>query len=159
MRCPFCHHLETAVKDSRAVEDNACIRRRRHCLECGARFTTVERVQLVPLQVVKKNGKVEPFDRDKLSRSVRLALHKRPITPERIDKVINSLVRQLEAKGETDIPAAAIGEMVMAALKDLDSVAYIRFASVYRDFDLASDFQTAIQDVKPSDDQKQGNGQ
>lgn len=147
MRCPFCNHLETAVKDSRCVEDNACIRRRRHCLECSARFTTIERVQLLPLQVIKKNGKIDPFDRDKLSKSVHLALHKRPIDSDRIDKVINSLVRQLEARGETDIPSATIGEMVMAALKDMDSVAYIRFASIYRDFHLARDFQDAIQDV------------
>lgn len=147
MRCPFCNHLETAVKDSRCVEDNACIRRRRHCLECSARFTTIERVQLLPLQVIKKNGKIDPFDRDKLSKSVHLALHKRPIDSDRIDKVINSLVRQLEARGETDIPSTTIGEMVMAALKDMDSVAYIRFASIYRDFHLARDFQDAIQDV------------
>lgn len=144
MRCPFCGHSDTAVKDSRAVEENSGIRRRRHCLECSARFSTIERVQLIPLQVIKKNGKIEPFERDKLARSLKLALHKRPIHDEKIDRVISSFVRQLETCGETEISSKIIGEMVMQGLSDLDLVAYVRFASVYQHFDLSDDFKYFI---------------
>jgi transcriptional repressor NrdR len=144
MRCPFCGHSETAVKDSRSVEENTGIRRRRHCLECSARFTTVERVQLIPLKVIKKNEDVESFNHDKLANSLRLALHKRPVGEEKIERVISSLVRQLEARGETEISSKIIGEMVMEALSDLDAVAYVRFASVYQDFEAPSDFKDFI---------------
>lgn len=144
MRCPFCGHSETAVKDSRSVEENTGIRRRRHCLECSARFSTIERVQLIPLRVIKKSGKLEAFERDKLAHSLRLALHKRPISEEKIDRVISSLVRQLETCGETEISSQTIGEMVMQGLSDLDSVAYVRFASVYQHFDMPSDFKDFI---------------
>ncbi|MGI4851522.1 MAG: transcriptional regulator NrdR [Janthinobacterium lividum] len=144
MRCPFCGHCDTAVKDSRSVEENAGIRRRRHCLECSARFSTIERVQLIPLRVIKKNGKIESFDRDKLANSLRLALHKRPVKDEKIDRVISSLVRQLETCGETEISSKIIGEMVMQGLGDLDSVAYVRFASVYQHFDVPNDFKDFI---------------
>lgn len=151
MRCPFCGHADTAVKDSRAIEENVGIRRRRHCTDCGARFTTVERVQLVPLRIIKKNGDIEPFDREKLSRSMMLALHKRPIDTERRERVISSIVRQLESCGETDIPSTKIGEMVMQCLFGLDKVAYVRFASVYRDFDVPSDFKNFISNLDLSD--------
>ena len=144
MRCPFCGHSDTAVKDSRSVEENAGIRRRRHCLECSARFSTIERVQLIPLKVIKKSGKIEAFERDKLAHSLRLALHKRPISEEKIDRVISSLVRQLEACGETEITSKTIGEMVMQGLNDLDSVAYVRFASVYQHFEVPNDFKDFI---------------
>ncbi len=144
MRCPFCGHSDTAVKDSRAVEENTGIRRRRHCLECSARFSTIERVQLIPLRVIKKSGKIESFERDKLAHSLSLALHKRPISEEKIDRVISSLVRQLETCGETEISSQTIGEMVMQGLSDLDSVAYVRFASVYQHFDMPSDFKDFI---------------
>ncbi|MBL9028889.1 MAG: transcriptional repressor NrdR [Caedimonas sp.] len=144
MRCPFCGHADTAVKDSRSIEENTGIRRRRHCLECNARFTTVERVQLIPLKVIKKNQDIEPFDRDKLAHSLKLALHKRPVSEEKIDRVISSLVRQLEARGETEIPSGIIGEMVMQVLNDLDAVAYVRFASVYQDFEVPNDFKDFV---------------
>jgi transcriptional repressor NrdR len=148
MKCPFCGHSDTAVKDSRAIEENTGIRRRRHCLECSARFSTVERVQLVLLKVLKKNGEVESFDREKLARSLKLALHRRPVPEEKIDRVLSSLVRQLEARGETEIPTSTIGEMVMQALKDLDSVAYVRFASIYQHFEAVSDFGDFIGSLK-----------
>ncbi len=148
MRCPFCGHLDTSVKDSRVVDDGTSIRRRRHCTECSARFSTIERVQLLPLKVIKKNDTIEVFDRDKLARSVQLALHKRPVEQERIERVISSIVRQLEARGELDIPSSAIGEMVMEALQDLDSVAYVRFASIYKDFHVAEDFSQFIGELK-----------
>lgn len=144
MRCPFCGHADTAVKDSRSIEENTGIRRRRHCLECNARFTTVERVQLIPLKVIKKNQDIEPFDRDKLAHSLKLALHKRPVSEEKIDRVISSLVRQLEARGETEISSGIIGEMVMQVLNDLDAVAYVRFASVYQDFEVPNDFKDFV---------------
>ena len=140
MRCPYCGGLETQVKDSRPSDDNAAIRRRRVCPACGGRFTTFERVQLRELTVIKKNGQREPFDRDKLARSIYVALRKRPVEGERVERVINSMVRQLESSGESEIPTDVIGGLVMEALASLDQVAYIRFASVYRNFREAKDF-------------------
>ena len=140
MRCPFCGHAESQVKDSRPSEDNAAIRRRRFCTECGGRFTTFERVQLRELTIVKRSGRRTPFDRDKLVRSIAIAIRKRPIDAERSDRMVSSIVRQLESWGETDIPSSVVGEMVMKALKGLDEVAYVRYASVYRDFRETSDF-------------------
>lgn len=141
MRCPFCGHDDTQVKDSRPTEDSGAIRRRRFCASCGQRFTTIERVQLRELTVVKRDGRRVPFDRDKLARSIRVAVRKRPIQEERIERIVNGIVRQLEASGETDIPTKQIGELVMDTLKELDSVAYVRFASVYRDFRETKDFE------------------
>ena len=140
MRCPNCASLDTQVKDSRPTEDSSVIRRRRVCLACNFRFTTFERVQLRELVVIKRNGRRVPFDRDKLLRSVQIALRKRPVEPDRVERIINSLVRQLESSGETDIPSDVIGGLVMEALASLDQVAYIRFASVYRNFREAKDF-------------------
>ena len=140
MRCPFCGNEDTQVKDSRPSEDGTAIRRRRSCASCGQRFTTVERVQLRELTVVKSDGRRVPFDREKLSRSIRIALRKRPVQEERMERVLNGIVRQLEAAGETDIPSRQIGELVMETLKAVDEVAYVRFASVYRDFRQARDF-------------------
>ena len=140
MRCPSCGSLDTQVKDSRPTEDSSVIRRRRVCLSCNFRFTTFERVQLRELTVIKKNGQREPFERDKLARSVYTALRKRPFEPDRVERIINSLVRQLESSGETDIPSDMIGGLVMEALASLYQVAYIRFASVYRNFREAKDF-------------------
>ena len=131
MRCPFCGHDDTQVKDSRPTEDNTAIRRRRACPECGARFTTFERVHLRELTVVKANGKREVFEREKMERSMRIALRKRPVEEDRISRVVTSMVRRLETMGETEIPAAQVGELVMEALRSLDPVAYVRFASVY----------------------------
>ena len=139
MRCPFCAHEDSQVKDSRPSEDGAAIRRRRQCEECGARFTTFERVQLRELTVVKKNGEREPFDRDKLSRSISIACRKRDVPPERIDRLISSIQRQLETRGD-EVTASRIGEAVMDGLRTLDHVAYIRFASVYKDFSEPGDF-------------------
>ena len=144
MRCPFCGNDETQVKDSRPAEDNASIRRRRFCPGCDARFTTFERVQLRELTVVKSDGQRETFDREKLLRSMRIALRKRPVDADRIDRVVNSLVRQLESSGESDIPTKAIGEMVMAHLLAFDQVAYVRYASVYRDFHEAAEFNKLV---------------
>lgn len=144
MRCPFCSHEDTAVKDSRPTEDNAAIRRRRQCPNCGARFTTFERVQLRELTVIKNNGQREPFERDKLVRSMTLALQKRPVDAERIDRVVNSIQRRLESSGESEIPTKVIGELVMDALANLDKVAYVRFASVYRNFREARDFEEFV---------------
>eukprot|EP01012_Entosiphon_sulcatum_P027723 TRINITY_DN33446_c0_g1_i1.p2 TRINITY_DN33446_c0_g1~~TRINITY_DN33446_c0_g1_i1.p2 ORF type:complete len:155 (-),score=29.88 TRINITY_DN33446_c0_g1_i1:181-645(-) len=149
MRCPFCGHEDTQVKDSRPTEDNSAIRRRRFCPSCSARFTTFERVQLRELTVVKSSGQREPFDRDKLLRSMRIALRKRPIDADRIDRVVNSLVRQLESSGENEIPSKQIGEMIMAALQTLDQVAYIRYASVYKDFREAADFNEFVEQLTP----------
>ena len=140
MRCPFCGHAESQVKDSRPSEDNAAIRRRRFCTECGGRFTTFERVQLRELTIVKRAGRRTPFDREKLVRSIAIAIRKRPIDAERSDRMVSGIVRQLESWGETDIPSSVVGEMVMKALKGLDEVAYVRYASVYRDFRETSDF-------------------
>jgi transcriptional repressor NrdR len=148
MKCPFCGNENTAVKDSRSIEDNTAIRRRRHCLECSARFSTVEHVQLLPLKVVKKNGIVEPFQREKLLRSFLIALHKRPIESERIDRIVNSIVRRLESRGETEIQANTIGELVMETLSDLDAVAYVRYASVYKNFHEPSDFNRFVSELQ-----------
>jgi transcriptional repressor NrdR len=144
MRCPFCGNEDSQVKDSRPTEDGAAIRRRRQCPACGGRFTTFERIQLRELTLVKKSGKREVFDRDKLARSIEIACRKRPIAPERIERMVNGLVRQFESTGEPEIEADQVGEMVMAALRALDPVAYIRFASVYRDFREARDFETFV---------------
>jgi len=149
MRCPFCGNEDTQVKDSRPTEDNSAIRRRRFCPSCSARFTTFERVQLRELTVVKSAGQREPFDRDKLLRSMRIALRKRPIDADRIDRVVNSLVRQLESSGESEIPSKQIGERIMEALQTLDQVAYIRYASVYKDFREASDFNEFVEQLAP----------
>ncbi len=140
MRCPFCGGLDTQVKDSRPTDDSGAIRRRRVCPDCAGRFTTFERVQLRELTVVKKSGRRAPFDREKLARSVQIALRKRPVESERVDRMINGLVRQLESSGEAEVPSDTIGELVMQGLKNLDEVAYVRFASVYRNFREARDF-------------------
>jgi transcriptional repressor NrdR len=140
MRCPFCGHDETQVKDSRPSEDGAAIRRRRLCPQCEGRFTTFERVQLRELTIVKRSGRRSPFDRDKLARSLMIALRKRPVEPERIERMISTIVRQLESMGETEVSSSAIGELVMKQLKQLDDVAYVRYASVYRDFRETQDF-------------------
>ncbi|MGF1550100.1 MAG: transcriptional regulator NrdR [Sphingomonadaceae bacterium] len=141
MRCPFCAHENSQVKDSRPAEEGAAIRRRRQCEECGARFTTFERIQLRELSVVKAEGRREPFERAKLERSVMIACRKRPVDQERIEKLVSSIQRRLETSGESEIASDRIGAMVMEGLKAVDSVAYIRFASVYKDFGEASDFE------------------
>ena len=140
MRCPFCGHEDTQVKDSRPTDDNSAIRRRRYCPSCGSRFTTFERVQLRELTILKRSGRRSPFDREKLVRSISIATRKRPVDPERVERMVNGIVRQLESQGETELPSSAVGEMVMKALKSLDDVAYVRYASVYRDFRETSDF-------------------
>lgn len=147
MRCPYCQSEDTQVKDSRPTEDGAVIRRRRICPVCGGRFTTFERVQLRELMVIKKSGRRVPFDREKLMRSVDLALRKRNINPDRIERAISGIVRQLESSGEQEIPTEDIGRFVMEALKGIDDIAYIRFASVYRNFRTASDFHNIIDEV------------
>ncbi len=144
MRCPFCSHEDTQVKDSRPTEDNHAIRRRRQCANCSARFTTFERVQLRELIVVKGNGQRETFDRDKVLRSMSIALRKRPVEPDRIERVVNGIVRRLESIGEAEIPSKVVGEMVMDALAGLDQVGYVRFASVYRNFHEARDFEEFV---------------
>lgn len=144
MRCPFCGHSDTHVKDSRPTEDNTAIRRRRACPDCGARWTTFERVHLRDLTVIKKNGQRVPFDRDKLESSMRISLRKRSVDAERVERVISGIVRRLESSGETDIPSDAIGEAVMDALANLDSIAYVRFASVYKNFREVRDFEDFI---------------
>jgi transcriptional repressor NrdR len=144
VRCPFCGFADTQVKDSRPTEDGSAIRRRRVCTECNGRFTTFERVQLRELVVVKKSGRRVPFDRDKLMRSIQVALRKRPVDPERVERLVSGIVRQLEASGEAEIPAENVGRIVMEALKALDDVAYVRFASVYRNFREAKDFEQLI---------------
>ena len=141
MRCPFCAHEDSQVKDSRPSEDGASIRRRRECQDCGARFTTFERVQLRELTVVKSENRREPFDRAKLERSVAIAVRKRPVPQERIDKLVSSIQRQLEVSGDSEVSSATVGEMVMNGLQALDPVAYIRCASVYKDFREARDFE------------------
>jgi transcriptional repressor NrdR len=144
MRCPFCGHDDTQVKDSRPTDDNAAIRRRRFCPSCGSRFTTFERVQLRELTVIKKSGKRVPFDREKLARSIHVATRKRPVDNERIERIINAIVRRLESSGEAEISSDAIGEQVMDALYALDPVAYVRFASVYRNFREVKDFEDFV---------------
>jgi transcriptional repressor NrdR len=141
LRCPFCAHPDSQVKDSRPTEDGASIRRRRQCEGCGARFSTFERVQLRELTVVKKDGERQSFDRAKLERSIAVAVRKRPVTTEQIDRLVSAIQRQLETSGESEIDATRVGEMVMDGLQRLDSVAYIRFASVYKDFREAKDFE------------------
>jgi len=158
MRCPFCAHDDSQVKDSRPTEDHSAIRRRRQCAGCGARFTTFERVQLREVWVIKSGGadgsaRREPFDRDKIEKSVALACRKRGIAQERIDQLVSGIQRQVETAGESEIRAARIGEMVMDGLRQLDSVSYIRFASVYRDFSEARDFEefaSSVRDVADS---------
>jgi transcriptional repressor NrdR len=140
MRCPFCQNEDTQVKDSRPTEDGACIRRRRQCEKCGSRFTTFERVQLRDLMVMKRSGRRSPFDRDKLVRSLQIALRKRPVAEEQIEQMVSGIVRRLESQGESEIPSQAIGAMVMDALAKLDPVAYVRYASVYQDFKETKDF-------------------
>jgi len=140
MRCPFCGHAESQVKDSRPSEDAAAIRRRRLCPQCGGRFTTFERVQLRELTILKRSGRRAPFDREKLVRSISVAIRKRPVDPERVERLVNTIVRQLESMGETEIGSSVVGELVMKALKSLDDVAYVRYASVYRDFRQTGDF-------------------
>ncbi len=140
MRCPFCGHAESQVKDSRPSDDGVSIRRRRLCPECGGRFTTFERVQLRELTILKRSGRRTPFDREKLVRSISIAIRKRPVEPERVERLVNGITRQLESMGETELPSAAVGELVMKALKALDDVAYVRYASVYRDFRETKDF-------------------
>ena len=144
MRCPFCGGDDTGVKDSRPADDGSAIRRRRFCGGCGQRFTTIERVQLRDLTVVKNDGRRVPFDRDKLARSIRVALRKRPVQDERIERIVTGIVRQLESTGEADIPTTQLGELVMETLKEVDAVAYVRFASVYRDFREAKDFEAFL---------------
>jgi transcriptional repressor NrdR len=144
MRCPYCGSLDTQVRDSRPTEDASAIRRRRACPDCGGKFTTFERVQLRPLVVVKRSGRRVPFERDKLMRSVEVALRKRPVDPERVERMINGIVRQLESQGESEIASERIGELIMEGLKGLDDVAYVRFASVYRNFREAKDFGAII---------------
>ena len=144
MRCPFCGHADTQVKDSRPTEDNAAIRRRRACPACGSRWTTFERVYLRELTVLKKNGQRATFDRDKLARSIHIAVRKRPVDDEQVERIVNGIQRRLESSGESDIPTPMIGEMVMDALASLDQVAYVRFASVYRNFREAKDFEDFI---------------
>ena len=151
MRCPFCGAVDTQVKDSRPTEENAAIRRRRACIGCGARFTTFERVQLRELTVLKSSGKRELLDRDKLARSVNIALRKRPVDPDRVDRVINGIVRRLESSGENEISSDTIGELVMDALATLDQVAYVRFASVYRNFREAQDFEEFVGSLSERD--------
>ena len=139
MKCPFCGNEDTQVKDSRSTEDNSAIRRRRFCSACGARFTTFERIQLRELTVIKKSGKKVPFDRDKLERSVQIALRKRPVESERVDRMISGIVRRVESLGEAEIASDVVGEIVMEGLQSIDPVAYVRFASVYKNFREAKD--------------------
>ena len=141
MRCPFCGSDNSQVKDSRPSDENSSIRRRRVCSDCGGRFTTFERVQLRDLVVIKKSGRRAPFDRDKLMRSIQHAIRKRPVEPDRIERMVNGIVRRLESSGETEIPSSTIGELVMQGLGNLDAVAYVRFASVYKNFREAKDFE------------------
>jgi transcriptional repressor NrdR len=151
MRCPFCSNADTQVKDSRSSEDGSAIRRRRVCADCGGRFTTFERIQLRELMVLKRSGRRTPFDRDKLARSVSVALRKRPVEAERIERMVSGIVRQLESLGETEIKSEQIGELVMEGLKNLDDVAYVRFASVYKNFREAKDFEEIIGELNTND--------
>jgi transcriptional repressor NrdR len=154
MRCPNCASLDTQVKDSRPTEDSSVIRRRRVCLACNFRFTTFERVQLRELTVIKRNGRRVPFDRDKLLRSVQIAVRKRPVEPERIDQAVSKIVRELESQGESEVSSEAVGELVMEALRSLDDVAYVRFASVYRNFREAKDFEQLLGELSSEDEPK-----
>ena len=154
MRCPYCGGLDTQVKDSRPTEDSASIRRRRICPDCGGRFTTFERVQLRELTVIKKSGRRGPFEREKLARSVEIALRKRPVERERVERMINGVVRQLESDGEAEVASQRIGLLVMEGLRALDDVAYVRFASVYRNFNEASDFGVLVDELADEEAQK-----
>lgn len=154
MRCPSCGSLDTQVKDSRPTEDSAAIRRRRVCLTCNFRFTTFERVQLRELIVIKRNGRRVPFDRDKLARSLSIALRKRPVEPERIEELVSKIVRELESLGESEVSSETVGETVMEHLRNVDDVAYVRFASVYRNFREPKDFENALAELSGDDDQK-----
>lgn len=151
MKCPFCGNIDSQVKDSRPAEEHAAIRRRRFCPNCGARFTTFERVQLRELTVVKRNGRRVPFERDKLARSVEIALRKRPVEPERVDNMISDVVRKLESRGESEVDSQTVGRFVMDALRGVDDVAYVRYASVYKDFREAKDFEDIIEELSASD--------
>ncbi len=150
MKCPFCNNLETQVKDSRPTEDGSSIRRRRLCTNCGSRFTSFERVQLRDLTVIKKDGKRTPFNRDKLANSIIIALRKRKVDSDRIEKLISGIVRRLESSGEIDIPSHLIGKLVMESLSEIDQVAYVRFASVYKNFREAKDFEDFLGELKDS---------
>jgi len=152
MRCPSCGSLDTQVKDSRPTEDSSAIRRRRLCLACHFRFTTFERVQLRELVVIKRNGRRVPFDRDKLMRSVQIALRKRPVDPDRVERMVSKIVRELEGLGESEVTSETIGETVMEHLRELDDVAYVRFASVYRNFREAKDFRAVLGELSGEDD-------
>ena len=152
MKCPFCSNDDTQVKDSRSTEDNSAIRRRRFCAACGARFTTFERIQLRELTVVKKSGKKVPFTRDKLERSVQIALRKRPVDSDRVERMLSGIVRRVESLGETEVSSEVIGEIVMEGLQSIDSVAYVRFASVYKNFREAKDFEEFLGVISSSKD-------
>ena len=152
MRCPYCMNADTQVKDSRPTEDNTVIRRRRVCPDCGGRFTTFERIQLRELTIVKNTGRKVPFDRDKLMRSVQVALRKRPVEPERIERMVSGIVRRLENLGESEVPAKLVGELVMEGLYALDQVGYVRFASVYRNFREAKDFEEFLGEMSIQSD-------
>ena len=163
MRCPYCGHEDTQVKDSRPSDDASAIRRRRFCAACGNRFTTFERVQLRDLTVLKSDGRRVPFDRDKLERSVAVALRKRPVDAERVERMINGIVRQLESMSDGEVPSETVGELVMEGLKALDDVAYVRFASVYKNFREARDFEAllgslASDDAEPAPGRKKARG-
>lgn len=151
MRCPYCGNEDTQVRDSRPTEDNAAIRRRRFCTACGQRFTTFERVQLRELIIVKRSGRRVPFDRDKLMRSIQIALRKRPVEADRVERMVTGLVRRLESMGESEIRSDHLGELVMEGLLSLDKVAYVRFASVYKNFREAKDFETLIGTLSEND--------
>jgi transcriptional repressor NrdR len=154
MRCPNCGSLDTQVKDSRPTEDSSAIRRRRLCLACSSRFTTFERVQLRELVVIKRNGRRVPFDRDKLARSVEIAVRKRNVDPDLVEQTVSKIVRDLETLGENEVTSETIGETVMAHLRELDDVAYVRFASVYRNFREAKDFETVLGELAGEEDEK-----
>ena len=152
MRCPFCGNEDTQVRDSRPTEEASSIRRRRQCLACGGRFTTFERIQMRDLTVVKRSGRRTPFDRDKLMRSVQIAIRKRDIAPEKIERMVTGIIRQLESTGESDIPSNLIGSLIMAALREVDMVSYVRFASVYKNFREVKDFEDFVGELgNPSD--------
>jgi len=156
MKCPFCGNPDTQVKDSRPSDDGAAIRRRRSCPQCGGRFTTFERVQLRELMILKRNGRRAPFDRDKLERSLGIALRKRPVQPEQIEQLVSRIVRQLESLGETEIPSSTVGDFIMKALKSVDEVAYVRYASVYKDFRHTGDFARFLGDEGLDDESGRG---
>jgi len=152
MRCPYCGNEDTQVKDSRPTEDNTAIRRRRFCPGCGGRFTTFERIQLRELTIVKSSGRRVPFDRDKLMRSVQIAMRKRPVEAERIERMVSGIVRRLESMGEPEIPSQVVGELIMEGLRSLDDIAYVRFASVYKNFREAKDFEEVLGELSGPDE-------